>query len=116
MTWIQPSGGLHSQQGPDPKTAALSTELAAHLPSCARLAVWLGRQEQHTSVSLGNALQDVNAGAARGEEGALDQESRDITHGAPPWLLHLGLRRSLSGSLKPLMPTMKGAHAKGEDL
>ena len=51
-------------------------------------------------------------------EGVLDQECRDITHSSATALVTLPMTqvitKVLSGSLKPLMPTMKGEHTKGE--
>lgn len=91
----------------------------AHFPSCTKLAVLLGQREQHICTVFPRATTlGTHMPRAAWRTGALDQESRDITESSATDLITPSRTQMISmvpsGSLKLLMPTMKGAHTKGE--
>lgn len=105
--------GPHSQQGQDPKAAASSTVCPS---SCERPAVLLHQQES-TSKQVFPGQPRASGHACPGPCGGHGERwTRVHTHHSATALVTLPVTQQIpeapSGSLKSLMPPMKGAHTK----
>lgn len=108
--------GPHSQQEPDSTAAASSTAFAAPLPSCKRLAVLLNQQES-TAKQVFPGQPRASGHACPGPCGGHGERwTRVHTHHSATMLVTLPMTQEIpevpSGSLKSLMPPVKGAHTK----